>query len=231
MTRSVNSKPVLVLTCEHATAHIPDHLRPLFAGADDVLATHRGYDIGALGVAQQLAAARGLPLFATSVSRLVVDNNRSKGHPRILSEFTRDLPASDRARLFELYYTPHRDVVERTVRTHVESGRHVVHLAVHSFTPVLNGKVRNVEVGLLYDPARAAERHIVDRWHAAFRAARPDWRIRRNSPYRGTSDALCTWLRRRFPDTSYAGVELELNQGLFADGDDVATPVVACIDV
>lgn len=231
MTRNSNTETVLVVSCEHATGHIPPDLRPLFSRADAVLATHRGYDIGALGVAQQLAAARGVPLLAATVSRLVVDTNRSPRHPRVLSEYTRDLPESERARLFEQYYTPHRDAVERAVREHVEMGRNVVHLAVHSFTPVLNGEVRNVEVGLLYDPARAAEVATIERWHTAFRAARPDWRIRRNSPYRGTSDALCTFLRRRYPDPTYAGIELELNQGLFGKGDDIAAPVVACVEL
>ena len=38
--------------------------------------------------------------------------------------------------------------------------------------------------------------------------------MRRNYPYRGRADGLPTWLRRKFPDRAYVGVEFELNQAL-----------------
>jgi hypothetical protein len=36
--------------------------------------------------------------------------------------------------------------------------------------------------------------------------------VRRNYPYRGYADGLTTWLRKRYPDPAYAGIELEINQ-------------------
>jgi hypothetical protein len=44
------------------------------------------------------------------------------------------------------------------------------------------------------------------------RVAAPELVLRRNYPYRGTSDGLVTYLRRRHGDRAYAGVELEVNQ-------------------
>jgi hypothetical protein len=46
----------------------------------------------------------------------------------------------------------------------------------------------------------------------------PGLRVRRNYPYAGKGDGLTRILRRRFPPTRYAGIELELNQA-FALGD------------
>ena len=89
----------------------------------------------------------------------------------------------------------------------------VVHVAVHSFTPVLEGRMREVDIGVLYDPARDAERRIAGAWVEALKR-RTDLRVRRNQPYRGATDGLPTALRRALGE-GYAGFELELSQGLW----------------
>jgi predicted N-formylglutamate amidohydrolase len=89
---------------------------------------------------------------------------------------------------------------------------------VHSFTPVLDGRVRDVDVGFLYDPSRTPERDFVTAWIAALRERDPTLRLRRNQPYRGTSDGLTTSLRQRFDATRYLGIELEISQA-FPHGD------------
>ena len=88
----------------------------------------------------------------------------------------------------------------------------VAHLAVHSFTPILKGRERRVDLGLLYDPRRAPEKALALELRASLQTLAPDLRLRRNYPYRGTSDGLPTWLRRQFKAEDYAGLELELNQ-------------------
>jgi hypothetical protein len=40
----------------------------------------------------------------------------------------------------------------------------------------------------------------------------PGFRIKRNTPYRGTSDGLATALRKKFGTRHYAGIEIEINQ-------------------
>jgi len=39
-------------------------------------------------------------------------------------------------------------------------------------------------------------------------------RLRRNYPYQGRGDGLTASLRKRYPDETYVGIELEVNQGL-----------------
>ena len=53
---------------------------------------------------------------------------------------------------------------------------------------------------------------FIDAWDEAVRASAPGLVARRNYPYKGVSDSLVTHLRRRHPDRSYAGIELEVNQ-------------------
>ena len=111
------------------------------------------------------------------------------------------------------YYLPYRNAVEAFVRGAVERGERVVHISSHSFTPSLDGtSIRRCDVGLLYDPGRDAERALCLRWQSALAQFAPEWIVRRNYPYRGRSDGLTRYLRTRYGDASYSGIELEINQ-------------------
>ena len=67
----------LVVTCEHGGNRIPAPYRDLFHAHDALLDSHLGYDLGALNLARALAKAFAAPLVASTVSRLLVDLNRS----------------------------------------------------------------------------------------------------------------------------------------------------------
>jgi predicted N-formylglutamate amidohydrolase len=198
-----------LLTCEHGGNRVPARWRDVLRPAADLLTTHRGYDAGALPLARRLARELDAPLFAATVTRLLVDLNRSADNPAVFSRWTAALPEPTRAELLARWHAPHREAV----RAAVAQRKVVLHVAVHSFTPVLHGERRNADVGLLYDPARPRERAFAMRWRELLQPLR----VRMNYPYRGTSDGLSRWLRRSFPDRRYAGIELELNQALLAD--------------
>jgi predicted N-formylglutamate amidohydrolase len=191
---------------------VPEAYAPLFAEAADVLATHRGYDLGALEVARAFGRRLGVTPFAGTTTRLVVDLNRSPGNRNVFSAYTRSLSAARRAEALAAHYWPYRNAVEDAVARAVDAGETVLHVSSHSFTPVLRGEVRNCDVGLLYDPREAGEVRFVEAWYAALAAAAPELTLRRNYPYRGVSDALVTHLRRRYGGRGYVGMELELNQ-------------------
>lgn len=212
---------MLILSCEHASADVPAPYRRLFASANArrALRSHRGSDIGAVLVARALRRAFRCPLFEASVTRLLVDLNRSPHHVRLYSEFSRELGPRERREVLARYYHPHRLKVKQAVQSVVASGRCAVHLSVHSFTPRLAGETRTAEVGLLYDPARAPEAALAAGWREKLRQAAPAYRIRRNYPYRGADDGLCTWLRSEFSPRHYVGIELEVNQSFFLNRD------------
>ena len=200
-----------LFSCEHGGRAVPEEYAGLFRGADAVLDSHRGWDAGALDVFAALSPALGDAGFAATNTRLLVDLNRSLHHPRVFSEFTRPLPAAARADIAAHWWQPWRASVAATIAGWLEGGQAVQHISVHSFTPVLGTDIRNADIGLLYDPARARELAFCVRWQALL-AAR-GWRVRRNYPYRGTDDGHTPALRRRF-GVGYAGIELELNQAL-----------------
>ncbi|HEX9730033.1 MAG TPA: N-formylglutamate amidohydrolase [Gemmatimonadales bacterium] len=204
----------MLVTCEHAGHRVPRAYAPLFrtAEAKRALESHRGYDIGARSLARRLARALDADLVDTTVSRLVIDLNRSRHHRHLFSEFTRTLDRDARERIVELYYRPPRRRIEAAIGALVAQSQRVVHIGVHTFTPVLHGARRRADAALLYDPARRAERSCSRDLRAALRRLMPALLIRFNYPYRGAADGLTTALRRQFPPSAYLGIELEVNQ-------------------
>jgi predicted N-formylglutamate amidohydrolase len=203
-----------LVSCEHGGNRIPAPYRSLFRGYDALLDTHRGYDFGALVMARALARALRAPLVTSTISRLLIDLNRSIGHPRVFSAATRGAPAILRANIAEQHYWPYRLRVERLVRQSVSRRRRVIHISSHSFTPELDGKVRSADVGLLYHPGRRGEAELCARWKSSLAELAPQLRVRRNYPYAGKGDGLTSYLRQRFAPSVYVGIELEINQSI-----------------
>jgi predicted N-formylglutamate amidohydrolase len=206
----------LILTCEHGGNRIPKSYAHLFRGAREILESHRGWDPGALTLASLLSRKLACPLFAVTWSRLFVEANRTPSNRRIWSQFTSALPVEERDRILETWWRPHRKEVEDAITASIGRGRRVVHVAVHSFTPELDGEMRNADIGLLYDSRRKSEKEFCGRWRSALEQLDPTLRVRFNYPYRGSADGLSTALRRQHPQTQYLGIELEINQALVA---------------
>jgi predicted N-formylglutamate amidohydrolase len=200
----------LVLSCEHGGNGVPARYRSLFS--DQVLATHRGYDPGALTVARDFAAATRAPLFYSTISRLLIELNRPLGHPQVFSTRALRLPPRKREELIQRYYLPYWRAVEKAVTSGLRRNRTVLHLSCHSFTPRLRGVRRTTDIGLLFDPSYPLEARFCDLWRKTLRKHAPRLRVRRNDPYRGTGDALTTSLRQKFAAHPYLGIEIEINQ-------------------
>jgi len=143
-------------------------------------------------------------------TRLLVDLNRPAGHPRCFSEFSKTLDRDDRAELLETIHQPYWQDYEARVS---EPGR-CVHLACHSFVPVLEGRQRLVDIGLLFDPGREPEAGWCRRLLDGLRLEFPFFRIHSNQPYRGTSSGLGQYHRARFGADKLLSAELEISQAL-----------------
>jgi predicted N-formylglutamate amidohydrolase len=120
------------------------------------------------------------------------------------------------------YWKEYRANVERFMTQNIgkgskaagNKGAAIVHLGIHSFTPVLNGKPRNTDIGILYDPARPQERVYANVIKNEIKRLYPHMKVRFNYPYKGTSDGLTTSLRKKF-GSRYVGIEIEINQKFF----------------
>lgn len=199
-----------LFTCEHGGNQVPGEWCHLFANAADVLQSHRGQDTGALCVFEQLEAEFADYALSSRTTRLLIDLNRSLHHRGLFSEYTRSLSPLQREDIRALHYTPWRQAVIRKIQHWRDQGHAVIHISFHSFTPQLNGKARNTDIGLLYDPGRPSERQLCKRWRQQLKHDDSEVRVRMNYPYRGTADGFTTELRRRYTN-GYSGIELELN--------------------
>lgn len=204
----------VVLTCEHASSAIPVEVQNKFLGKEKFLASHRGYDSGSLTIANYLSKALMAPLFVAKVSRLVVDHNRSEHHPGLHWGPVQALPLVQRQRLIRRYYRPFRKQVLQKISSLLEQKKRVLHLSIHTFTPILRSKPRSTEIGLLYDPDRSLEAELSAAWRLLLVDNHQQWRVRRNYPYVGWSDGHTAALRQVFAERFYAGLEIEVSQRL-----------------
>lgn len=207
----------VVLSCEHASRALPP-------GEDlglppEQRAGHEVWDPGAAELAQALGRRLGVEPLLGRYSRVWVDLNRSPHNPRVIPEDSfglavpgnQGLSAAARAARLAQDHQPYWQALrDRVLAAAAEAP--VLHLAVHSFTPVLGGLRREVELGLLFDPRRSLELHVagvlLERLVALGLVARA------NEPYTGWGDGVTVWLRTQLPEGRYAGLELEWGQGL-----------------
>jgi predicted N-formylglutamate amidohydrolase len=200
----------LILSCEHGGNEIPPDYAHLFSGAKGLLATHRGYDPGTLDLFEHLKDLAQVSK-SNSVSRLLIECNRSLHHPRLFSECTKECSIEVKKQLIETYYLPYRGSVEEAIRNEIQKGYTVLHLSLHSFTPQLNNSTRKNDLGLLYDSKREEERSFCQKFKAQLQLENSNLNLRFNYPYLGSADGLTTFFRKKFP-THYLGIELEINQ-------------------
>jgi predicted N-formylglutamate amidohydrolase len=193
---------------------IPAHYAPLFTGKARRLASHRGYDPGALAMARDLSESAAAPLVYTDISRLLVDVNRKVTSRAVFSPFSAPLPLLQRESIIKNYYLPFRAMVESGIEDLLRKQGTLLHLSVHSFTPVMRGKRRNADIGILYDPSRPAEKAFAGAWKTTLVASQAAKKVRFNYPYRGVSDGMVSYFRAAYDSRCYIGIELEINQRL-----------------
>ncbi len=212
------AKAILILTCEHASNRLPAAFKK--AVPAEVLKTHRAYDIGAVQVYRKLVKFAKPEFYCEGkFSRLFVDLNRTITNKSAFSEYLRN---NENAKAqATAYWNEYRAAIEKFVDSALKpktratkSEPTIIHLGIHSFTPVLNGKVRNTDIGILYDPTRPQERAYANVIKAEIKRLYPAMKVRFNYPYKGSSDGLTTTLRKKF-GPQYVGIEIEINQKFF----------------
>ena len=173
--------PVL-LVCEHAGQDVPKRLGDLGIPRA-ALDRHIGWDIGAEAVTRAMAQALGAPAVIQRYSRLVIDCNRPPdavdAMPRVSdgveipANFA--LNAADRAARIEEIFTPFHDEVANLYEKYT---RRIV-LAIHSFTPSMDGFDRPWEIGFLFRKDRQTSAHL----SRFITEANPELTVGMNEPY------------------------------------------------
>ncbi len=210
----MSKKTALVISCEHGTNAIPPAYQMLFQPFKNLLESHRGIDFGALEIALHFKEVLPCDLILASTSRMFIECNRSINHKRLFSEVTHPLPEQQKQEIITQYYLPYRQSVMDHIEKHQREGARVIHLSIHSFTPIMDNKVRNADIGLLYDPRRTLEKTLAKEWMLEIKKQTKDYRVRMNYPYKGISDGLVTSLRKKYAPDAYVGIEVESNQAI-----------------
>lgn len=199
-----------IVTCEHGGNKIPQYYQHLFLKSEADLNSHRGYDPGALDLFKKLSPLADDAFFQT-VSRLLIETNRSLHHSQLFSEYSNVLTWDEKEKAIERYYLPYRTAIESLVADWIKEGENVLHISVHTFTPELHGRIRKADIGILYDPKRQREKEISRNLKSFLCTKEPDLNVRYNYPYKGVADGFTTYLRKKHIE-NYVGLEIEVNQ-------------------
>ncbi len=200
----------IVLTCEHGGNEVPEYLKHLFLLNKQILHTHKGLDLGALDLFNQLKPLADFSI-SSKTSRLLIELNRSLHHKNLFSEFSKTLSTSEKKELINSYYLGYRNKVENSIKNYIKEGNEVLHISLHSFTPILNSIERNCDIGLLYDSSNTDEKEFSHQFRKKILEQNSLLNVRYNYPYLGKMDGFTTYLRKQF-QCNYIGIEIEVNQ-------------------
>ena len=217
---------VLILSCEHASSHIPDEWQHLFASSMSALDLNQAFkyfDPYAKELSIYLAEQFNCELILGEISRLLIDLNKSDELAHCFSpESIEKLSDKDKKTLLERYYYPFRHQFEGLLETHIQNNQQVLHLSIHTFNPIEKGKMHNAAIGLLYDPKRHAEKEVARIFHEIL-IKRTPYKTRLNYPRTGKTDNHTSHIRKHLDESCYLGIELECNALLLKDEDQRAT--------
>jgi predicted N-formylglutamate amidohydrolase len=214
---STGPQQAWLVLCDHASNAIPPELGGLGLGEAE-LARHVAWDPGAGGVAESLAKRLACPAFFGCWSRLVVDLNRApEAGDLILGENdgvtvhgNLPLPDAERERRIATYHRPYHLAIQQYLLALERQGVLPAIIAVHSFTPVLNGQARPWEVGVLWKRQEPWLPRLVGS------LARMGLNVGDNAPYDGRA-ALGYSLEHHALSRGLRHVLVEIRQDLIGD--------------
>ena len=206
----------ILVTCEHGGTVVPNDLNRFLKIPELILKSHRGYDPGALACAEYAAKHMTANIITNKISRLVIDFNRSENHKELFSEYSKNLQEYQKQNLLQYHYLPYRKQAEEFIEKSLKTKQQILHLSFHSFTPELDGTVREADIGILFDPKRKEEKTFSENLKKEIGTVDNTLRVRLNYPYSGKSDGLTTYFRSKYK-TNYSGIEIEYNQSMLSN--------------
>ncbi|MCH8136339.1 MAG: N-formylglutamate amidohydrolase [Proteobacteria bacterium] len=208
----------MLLVCDHASRRFPKALGGM--GLDPFARRcHLAWDIGAGPLTECLAASLGVTAVLAQYSRLVVDCNRDLFDPGAFLEFgdgvvipgNRHLNQAQKDQRASELYWPYHDAIDVELKRLAAYDCPTGFFAIHSFTPVMNGISRDVEIGILWDADRSTAEILIE----GFRKA--GFKVGDNEPYSGKAPQDFT-IDHHAEDADLPHVGIEIRQDLI-DGD------------
>lgn len=178
----------VLLLCEHAGNALP-HRQPTLGLQPDQLTSHIAWDVGAAGLARELAKLLHAPLLLQRYSRLLIDCNRPPDTAESIPEYSdgvaipgnRQLTVDDRqARQLEIF-----DPLDHAINEGFQRHRRSAVFSIHSFTPRMqNQQTRPWHGGFLTRLDTGTAKKIISHLHQL----QPGLTLALNEPYRIDDD-------------------------------------------
>jgi predicted N-formylglutamate amidohydrolase len=211
-----------LLVGDHAGNRIPGSLGRL--GLDDAeLQRHIAWDIGIAELGLLLGDSLAASFIHQIYSRLVIDCNRRTGAPDSIPAVSDGTPIAGNAGLASAdgdaraaaIHAPYHQAIADEIDRRTSLGLPTVLVALHSFTPAMNGVDRPWHVGILYD---AGDIRFARATMAAF-AQNPALIVGDNEPY--SMDTIDFTIPTHAYPRGLPYVELEIRQDLLAHSEGV----------
>jgi predicted N-formylglutamate amidohydrolase len=208
----------ILLICDHASCRFPKSLGDM--GLDPFARRcHLAVDIGAGPLTEKLAASLGVTAVLAQYSRLVVDCNRQLMDPGAFLQFgdgilvpgNRNIRQKEKDLRASVLYGPYHEAVDNQVQRLRSIGPPPAFIAVHSFTPVMNGEARPWEMGVLWD----TDTRLRDIFLEDFSAA--GYLVGDNEPYSGKAPQDYT-IDHHAEEIGLPHIGIEIRQDLIDDG-------------
>jgi predicted N-formylglutamate amidohydrolase len=175
-----------LFTGDHAGNRVPQRLADLGLPKSE-LVRHIGIDSGVFQLGRMLSRRLDCPFVSQRYSRLVIDCNRSPDHPASIAPVSdevvvpgnRGLGAQAREARRAEVFAPYHRAIAGVLAQRASRGLPTVFVALHSFTPVLAGKQRPWDIGVMHGggDTRFARSLL------SLLRAESVWRIGENQPY------------------------------------------------
>ncbi len=177
----------ILLVCDHASNALPAAYGTLGLDPED-LSRHIAFDIGAADVTRRMSEMLDAPAVLSGCSRLLIDCNRRPGHAASIPAVSDGvgipgnggLDAAEVERREAAWFRPFHGAVDAALKGFADRGVVPAYVAVHSFTPVMDGVARPWHLGVLWrrDPRLARPLlEALSEW--------PDVVVGDNEPYSG----------------------------------------------
>lgn len=206
-----------LLVCDHAKNTLPARYGTLGL-PDTELSRHIGYDIGAEGVTERMAARLHAPAVLSGFSRLLIDPNRGEDDPTLVMRLSDgsivpgNAHADDAETTYRLnrFYRPYDHAITAAIDQAVAADVPPLIVSIHSFTADWRGSPRPWHVGVLWDRDARLAQPLID----ALRQD-PELVVGDNEPYTGalTGDTMYRHGTRR----GIAHALIEIRQDLISD--------------
>ena len=201
----------VLLICEHASSFIP----PAYDGlglAIEAQLRHIGWDIGALGLARELARLLDAPLVHATYSRLLLDLNRPVDAPDSIVPSSEDttvpgnaaLSAVEREYRQQKIYHPFHAQLDALIDQRLAAGQATAVISIHSFTPRYHDFERPWHAGVISQTDRTLADALLESL-----ARDPDLCVGDNLPY-GPQDGVYHSLERHGEARGLRGAMIEV---------------------